>query len=299
MRDHDRVHTRVRSAGPKAALVLEALAERRRRSLRLSDDREWLQEITPDPNSLVERMADAQLLYRVNRGNYLVAPRGSFSPTQAAPIEMMAGVLLASQGDYYIGYLSALIDHRLTDLHSTTVYAAIRQKSSFSKTEVELPGGSLQVVRLVDSRWPQDERELERRRAIPDTKEFIWRATLERTLVDALARPELSAGIETVVGCWARAKQREVDWELVCAIAERQSKSMMRRVAFVLRLLGLHVVARQNFPGLIGRGASTPLDRSGSFDLDPGEARRDRETGVLINVPEDYLLGWAGAPALP
>jgi predicted transcriptional regulator of viral defense system len=289
-----------RSAGAKASLVLEQLAERRRRSIQLSEDRPWLQTISPDPNSLLERMADAGLLYRIHRGRYLVAPRGSFSPTQAAPAEFMAGLLLEAQGGYYIGYLSALIGHRLTDLHSKTVYAAIRQTSTFTDVEVGLPGGLLRVVRLSESRWPQDEQaELERLRAMPDSKEFVWQSNLERTLVDALARPDMSAGIETVVGCWASARERDVDWERVCSIAARYGKSMVRRVAFILRVLGLQRTARQNFPDLTGRGASTPLDRTGSFGLDLAELKRDRDTGVVINVPEDYLLGWIGAAALP
>lgn len=294
-----RASTPVRSAGRKAALVLEHLAEHRRRSVDITEDRPWLQRISSHPNSLLERMADAQLLYRVNRGRYLVAPAGSFSPAQAAPIELIAGLLLRAQGDYYLGYLSALISHRLTDLHSTTVYAAIRQSSTFTEVEVSLPGGALHVVRMSESRWPRESGELVRVRAMPDSKEFIWRATVERTLVDALARPELAGGIETVIGSWARARERDVDWELVSAIGIRQGKAMMRRVAFVLKLIGLQRTARQNFPGLTGRGANTPLDRSGAFDLELAELKRDRETGVLINVPEDYLLGWVGSAELP
>jgi predicted transcriptional regulator of viral defense system len=289
----------VRVAGPKAALVLERLAESRRRSLVLSEDLPWLTEITTDPYSLLDHMEQAQLLYRVKSGRYLVAPRGSFSPTQAAPVELMAGLLLGSQGDYYFSFLSGLISHRLTDLHSPTVYAAIRQQSNLRATELELPGGSLHVVRLSESRWPHYERELERVRAVPDSKEFVWQATVERTLVDALARPDLSAGIETVIESWARAKRQEVDWELVCSIAARQANGMPRRVAFVLGLLGLKAVARQNFPTLSGRGANTPLDRSNSFEINAEETTRDRETGILVNVPEGHLLGWIGAADQP
>lgn len=290
----------IRSVGPKAALVLEELAEARRHSIVLKRDRPWLARFTSDPNSLLERMADAKLLYRIGRGKYVVAPRGTFTPSQAAPAELMAAVLLGARGDYFIGYLSALIGHRLTDLHSSTVYAAIRQKSKFGEVGLKLPSGTLRLVRLTDTRWPHDdERELERIRVLPDSKEFIWRASLERALVDGLGRPDLSAGIETVVGCWARAVQRETDWDLVCAIAARQGKSMVRRTAFLLRLLGLHAIAKRNFPQLSGRGSNTPLDRGNSFEMSAEDMHRDRDTGVLLNVPEEHLLGWVGAAALP
>ena len=286
----------VRAAGPVAARVLEELADSRRRSVSIADDRAWLSQWTKDPNALLESMADNQLLYRVGRGRYVVAPRGTFSATQAAPAELIAGIILGARGEYFISYLTALIDHRLTDLHSTTVYAAIPQDSSFGETSFKLPSGTLQLVRLSRSNWPTDpDKELVRIRALPETKEFVWRASRERALVDGLSRPDLAAGLETVVGCWARALQTDIDWNLVCAISSRRGRSMERRCAFLLGLLGLDAVSRRNFPRLIGRGASTPLDRSNSFQMSAGEMTRDRETGVLLNVPEDHLRGWASA----
>jgi predicted transcriptional regulator of viral defense system len=286
----------VRVAGPVAARVLEELADSRRRSVSIADDRAWLSRWSKDPNALLESMADSQLLYRVGRGRYVVAPRGTFSATQAAPAELIAGLILGARGEYFISYLSALIDYRLTDLHSTIVYAAIPQDSSFGETSFGLPSGTLQLVRLSRSNWPADpDRELVRVRALPETKEFIWRASRERALVDGLSRPDLSAGLETVVGCWARVRQSDIDWDLVCAISSRRGRSMERRCAFLLRLLGLDAFVRRNFPLLTGRGANTPLDRSNSFEMTAEEMTRDRETGVLVNVPEDRLRGWASA----
>ena len=75
-------------------------------------------------------------------------------------------------------------------------------------TIVALPDGTLQLVRLSPRNWPVDrDRELTRVRALAETKEFIWRATMERALADSLSRPDLAAGLETVVGCWARARR--------------------------------------------------------------------------------------------
>lgn len=286
----------VRAVGPVAARVLEELADSRRLSVNIANDRAWLSRWTKHPNALLESMADNQLLYRVGRGRYVVAPRGTFSATQAAPAELIAGIVLGARGEYFISYLTALVDHRLTDLHSTTVYAAIPQDGSFGETSFELPGGTLRLVRLSRSNWPADpDKELVRIRALPETKEFVWRASLERALVDSLSRPDLAAGIETVVGCWARARHIDIDWDLVCAISSRRGKSMERRCAFLLRLLGLDAIARRNFPRLTGRRARTPLDRSKSFEMSAAEMVRDRETGVLLNVPEAHLRGWASA----
>lgn len=52
-------------------------------------------------------------------------------------------------------------------------------------------------------------------------KEFVWRSTIERTLVEGLLRPELSGGIETVISSWTCATEHEpVDWGTVWAIAK-------------------------------------------------------------------------------
>ena len=288
-----------RTAGPKAAAVLERLAAQRRSSIVVNRDLTWLSEITSAPHELLRRMERAGLIYRVGRGRYVVAPRATFSARQAASAELTAAIMLDSQGDYYVGFLTALIAHRLTDLHSTTVYAAIRQSSRLSETAMQTPAGTIRLVRLAEGRWPHAPAELDRVRVAPGAKEFVWRSSLERTLVDCLARPELAAGMETVIGCWAGARRRDTDWDLVCAVARRYGVSMSRRTAFVLRLLGLHAIAERNLSDVRGRGARTLLDRSRGYAGTPRKPVRDASTGVVINVPVERLLGWAGAPGLP
>lgn len=285
----------LRSVGPKAAHVLEELALRRRRSIRLPEDEVWIRNITDHPIRLLSRMESRGLLYRIRNGRYVVAPRGTFSVEQAAPVDLIVDLELSAQGDYFISYLSALIGHRLTDLHTSNAFAAIRQESKYRGTLVELPSCKLHVVRLSQFRWPSNptlEEERERVRVLSDAKEFVWRATIERTLIDSLTRPDLSAGIETVISAWTRAQDRDTDWDLLCSIAEHQGVSTVRRTSYLLRLLGMEVIAKKNFQGLIGRSARVPLDRSASFNLPNRDMTRDPLTGVVVNIPEDHLRGW-------
>jgi predicted transcriptional regulator of viral defense system len=242
-------------------------------------------------------MASRRLLYRVGAGRYVVAPRGTFASEQAAPIEALVDIELRKQGDYYLSFLTGLIDHRLTDLHSSDLYVAIRQSSNYRRREREIEGRRLHAVRLSDAHWPNDD-EIEQLRVLERAEEFSWRATLERTLIDALARPAESGGIETVVGAWARARRANTDWDRVAQIADRQGTSMRRRAAFLLNLLGFQALVDRHFVTLAGRGAAVPLDRSRSFPADGWTPKRDRETGVLINVPLDHLSGWIAASAL-
>ncbi len=289
----------VRSVGPAAALLLERMAQRRVQTLAIEADREWLAEITPHYRRLLSRMEGARLLYRIRRGRYVLAPRGTFSVAQAAPAELQAARTL-EPGDYFISHLSALIAHRLTDVHSDEVYASVRQSSGRrGKHRVELPAGTLRIVTVADARWPAEgSSELEDVRALPESMEFIWRAGVERTLVDALARPDLCAGFETVVGCWVAAKNRQIAWDTVCQIAARQGSSMIRRTAYLLRLIGLGAVAERAFPDLHGRSIRVPLDRSDSFGMGVKSLVRDRATGVVVNVPPQYLQAWTGATSL-
>jgi predicted transcriptional regulator of viral defense system len=275
--------------------VLEAAAKRRRRSIRLHEDGKWLRQLTRNPARLLGEMANRQLLYRVGAGRYVIAPRGTVSLEQAAPAELLVDILLGGRTSYYVGFLSALISHRLTDLHSNDIYAAVLASGPV-KRPPRLPGRELHLAYLNEKRWPGTEAgEIERVRAFGEAKEFWWRSSAERTLVDSLTRPEMSGGIETTISCWSRAHLDDrVDWSEVARIAKRLGPSAERRTAFVMTRLEIEG-ARRWFAGLDGRSSNVLLDRSQGFALH-GRASRDSSTGVVVNVPDDRLSGWmAGA----
>jgi predicted transcriptional regulator of viral defense system len=286
--------TFTRTVSSEASAVLEHVAAAKRRTVSLPADREWLAEITPHYARLLDRMAVRKLLYRVFRGQYVVAPWATDGVDQAAPAELLVDLVLREQGEYYLGFLSALIAHRLTDLHTSTLYAAIRQDSPTDMTSVPLAAYELKLVRLSPSRWPMQENERERVRVQSGLKEFVWRSTLERTLVDCLLRPELCAGIETVTTSWARAQEHPVDWQAVWAIANRSGTATARRAAYLLIHTGHEHVLVEDLPALQAKRADTPLDRSNGYGMSRREMTRDPQTGVLLNVPPKHLHGWLG-----
>jgi predicted transcriptional regulator of viral defense system len=287
--------TSIRTVSSEASAVLEHVAAAKRRTVSLPADRGWLAEITPHYARLLDRMAARKLLYRVLRGQYVVAPWATDGVDEAAPAELLVDLVLREQGEYYLGFLSALIAHRLTDLHTSTLYAAIRQDSPTDMTSVALAAYELKLVRLSPSRWPMQENERERVRVLSGLKEFVWRSTLERTLLDGLLRPELCAGIETVITSWARAQGHPVDWQAVWAIANRSGTATSRRAAYLLIHTGHEHVLVEDLPSLQAKRADTPLDRSNGYGMSRGEMTRDPQTGVLLNVPPKHLHGWFGA----
>lgn len=287
-----------RTVSREASAVFEHVAAAKRRTISLPGDGDWLSAVTPHYVRLLDRMAVRKLLYRVRRGQYGVAPWATSDVDQAVPVELLVDLALREQGPYYLGFLSALIAHRLTDLHSSTLYAVVRQGSPTDLTSASLAGHELKLVRLSGSRWPLEDNERERVRVQTGLKEFVWRSSLERTLVDGILRPELCGGIETIVTGWARARDEErADWSTVWAIARRTSSSTARRVAFLLIGLGYeHIVADEL--RTIGKQKAIPLDSCGGYDMPRGQMPRDRQTGVLVNVPPRQLRGWLGTIAV-
>ncbi|HVC06099.1 MAG TPA: hypothetical protein VND98_00720 [Solirubrobacterales bacterium] len=283
-----------KTLGSKGALVLEEAARRRRRTIRWPEDADWLREITPAPQRLLGRLKDHGLLYAAGSNRYVIAPPGTGSIRQAASPELLADLAFRPHGDYYIGFLSALIAHRLTDLHSEVTYVAMRRGAK-PRT---VPDG-FKVAELPKGAWLEPSGEEIERIRFEDSKEFVHRSSLERTLVDSLLRPDLAGGIETVVTAWARAKERpEVRWDLLAEIAQRVGDATMRRAAFLMRLLGFEAPVESWFPKIIGRKTSTIFDRSRGFSLPKDQIRRDRDTGVVINVPFEYLRGWISGASI-
>lgn len=276
-----------KTIGAKGASVLEQAARRRRRTIRWPEDGQWLREVTPAPQRLLSRLKDNGLLYSAGRNRFVIAPPGTHSIRQAASPELLADLAFSPHGDYFVGFLSALIAHRLTDLHSETTYVAMRQGEKPRK----VPDG-FKVAGLPEKAWPPADGDGIERVRIEDSKEFFRRSSTERTLVDALLRPDLSGGVEAVVTAWARAKSRpEVRWHKVIEIAARLGDAASRRVAFLLRLLGFEELVESSLK-VVGRRSSPLLDRSREFERAGERPPRDRETGVLVNVPRGYLRGW-------
>jgi predicted transcriptional regulator of viral defense system len=265
--------------------LLEQAHRRRRRTIHTGVDREWLSEITPAPQDLLHAMRKAGLLHHAAAGRYVLATPGASSLAQNASPELLVDLVMRPR-PYYVGFLSALIAHRLTDLHTTQMTVAVPQGT---RVRGRLPI-DLKLVQISATRWPEGQ-ELKRVRTLPGTKEFVFRSSLERTLVDVLSRPDLSAGFETVALSWRRALDRsDVSWTEVARIAQRHGDASSRRTAFMLRKLGLDEVADRQFGGLEGRRTSTLLDRSQGFSV--SKPPRDRDTGVVINLPPGYLRGW-------
>lgn len=264
--------------------ILQALDERGRAFIDLKEDRNWLLEIVSDPPNQLARMKKRGTLASVAAGRYVALPPGRPDDPAELPLGVLLAAAFAGRQDYYLGYLSALIEHRLIDEHSLDIYLAVFGTLPRIK---ELAGRPVHMTRL-DSRRKQFGRE--RVRAIGRT--FYFRSDLERTLLDTLDRPGLCGTPETWVRAWSRAlRSDDLDRARLVEHAEDWGGTVAGRCAFWLRELGDVRLARRLLRS-IGAPLTGPrlLDSARSF----GDAnwKRDRETGLIVNMPPTALDGW-------
>ena len=278
--------TKARTLGRLEAILLRRLAEEQRTTLSVRQDRSLLRSVTPAYANLLSRMADKGVLISLGGGRYVVSSWAGDGLAHAAPFNVLLDATLRPYGDYYLGFLSALIEHRLTDEDSWEVYVALREDATFKGSQLVIDQRPVLVTRISGAhRWVG----LEKVRAT--RREHYWRSTLERTLVDTLYRPKLSGEIELIAGAWVRAARREdLDLAALCRCARAVSIAVARRTGYMLSRLGHHQAAVEHLGDLRGARNQVLLDAARSYGADAWS--RDSEWGVTINVPERSLGGW-------
>jgi len=245
-----------RSVPSADAALLHAIAQHGRAFVRLPDDCAWLRAAAGDDRVPFERrlaeMTRRGSLASVGRQRWVVLPAGA-SSLEAAPLKTLLAAKLDGRVDWYLGYLSALADHALTDIDPDDVYVGTRGLQL--PTEQQL--GTRRLI-IVHHRREDDWRGVERQR---EGRVFTYRSDIERTLLDTLDQPRRCGPPEVWVRAWERAMRGHV-----------------RQARRVIRALGGPLTGR------------TMLDASRAFG--DGSWRRDRETGVVVNLPDRAIDGW-------
>ena len=273
-----------RTVSPTDSRILQALDDRGRVFIDLKQDRDWLLDIVSDPPLHLARMKSRGILASVASGRYVALPPGQQLTAAELPVGVLLAAAFAGREDYYLGYLSAMIEHRLTDEHSLDVFVAVFGTPPQIE---ELAGRPLHVTRIASQRKQFGQ---ERVRAVGRT--FYFRSDLERTLLDTLDRPALSGSPETSIRAWSRAfESRDLNRAKLADYAEEWGGTVAARCAYWVRELGEVRLARRILRS-IGAPLTGPrlLDSARSFG--DGKWPRDRETGLIVNVPPSNLSGW-------
>jgi predicted transcriptional regulator of viral defense system len=272
--------------------VLDALARAGLGYVRLPNEADVLRRALPpgeSPRRRLSDMAKRGQLGRIAHGVYVVLPPGTRTVRQAADLTTLVSAAFDGRWPYYVGFLSAIAEHGLTDESVADLHVAIG--AARVPRLAELAGTRVHLARIA----PDDDSGgaqwlgVERRRL--RGKMFYVRSSPERTLVDALARPDLCGRPELWVRAWERAfREHALDLPLLLELARRRSRAVSARAALLLRELGRPREARLLLSGpvtgMVLFDASNP-GRSGASGW-----RRDRETGLVLNVPADAIAGW-------
>lgn len=277
-----------RSVPAEDARVLHEAAQRGKLYLRWPEDRAWLERIDDigDPQKRLWGMGDRGSLEMLSRGRWLILPTGATTVEQAAPVKALLAAFFDGRADWYLGYLSALIDHNLTDIDSETLYVGIRGATMASKQRI-----GHRPIRVVHHTREDTWEGVERERAHGSV--FSYRSDVERTLLDTLEQPRRSGPAEVWARAWERAMREErVDLRRLTEYAEDRSDVVQARLAFWLRETGHPRDSRRVMRGLGGPlSGSRLLDSAKNFERQD-RWPRDRETGLVINMPQETIDGW-------
>ncbi len=272
---------------PVDSRVLRESALRGSAYIRWPDDQPWLEQIEGigDPLRRLQGMKERGSLAPIARGRWIVMPPGASTVSQAAPPPVLLAALLDGRAEWYLGYLSALIDHGLTDIDSETLHVAVRGRGVPST--VMVGGRAVRIVHLVRA---DDWSGVERLRAQGRT--FTYRSGIERTLLDTLSYPKMCGSAEVWVRAWGRAAgEQRLDTGRLFDHVEQRNAAVQARCAYWLRELGQVRSARRIMRALGGRLTGVRrLDASQSFGEGPWP--RDRETGLVLNMPQETIDGW-------
>lgn len=266
--------------------VIRRARQRRQDVIVLRQDRPWLSELSVDPDDLVYRMAKRGALIRLGGGRYAIPSIGSDSAARSTTWQALVHAELSPLGPYYVGFLTALEEHRLTDLSEAEIAAAIGFRNKRLERGGKVAGRPLRVtVMQPDSFAFGIETEHQSR-----TRRYV-RSDIERTLVDCHQRPQMVGSAEVWVRAWGRAFAEErTDVDRLLEYAERLGPSAMRRTAILLSMLGHGERARDRFPARARRADRTipfVADRS----ADPSHAV-DPYWRVAFNVSRETIEGW-------
>jgi len=270
--------------------VINRAQRKRREVIVLREDSDWLSEFSSIPRDMLRRMASRGALTPLGAGCYAISKLGR-PGVQFKAWQPLVHARLGSLGPYYLSGLTALADHRLTDISSKDVLAVIGfRNAEIENSRIAVGGRPLIVCR---SQRPAVFSEAAGIETVTLSRTQSYRRSdATRTLVDALWHPELFGATETWVTAWGRGGERgTLDIELACRYAVTLGPSTARRVGVLLDLLGHGREARELIPKSAAH-INAPVQLVGNSDFTESDADIDPYWRVAFNVRRDRIEGW-------
>jgi predicted transcriptional regulator of viral defense system len=226
---------------------------------------------------VLHRLAQSRWLAPLTPGKYELIPaeRGEYAFPDTNPL-FIGSALVES---YYFSFATAAYFHGLSTQASATVHIATSVRTRRRLYEVR--GKEYRLVL-------QPPRKLVGAVEVDAYGSQVQMAEPEKTIVDALDRPEHADDIHEIAGMRQRGQIR-LNWETLADYAFRfESQALIQRLGYLTDLLRLTVPERVRDRLLAGAGKSTPyLGRPGQWETG-GEY--DATWRIVDNVPREVLL---------
>jgi predicted transcriptional regulator of viral defense system len=241
----------------QAMAILDCSYDHARRVLHRLARRRWLAPLTPGKYELIP------------------AERGEHAFPDTNPLFIGSALV----EPYYFSFATAAFFHGLSTQASATVYIATSVRTGRRLYEVR--GKKYRLVFQPQHKFF----------GAMDVDAYGTRVRMaepEKTIVDALDRPEYAGDIPEIAGMLQRGRGR-LGWEKLAEYGLRfRSQALIQRLGYLLDLLALPVPEKARDLLLAGTGRSTPyLGRPGHWGTG-GEY--DSTWRIVDNVPRQELL---------
>ncbi len=249
--------------------ALFALEEKEASLIRTTDLRKILKISKNHANKLVWQLVKKKRLKRIRKGVFLFAPLKAGPKGQWTEEGLLVVSEILKNKPYYVSFWTALHFYQLTEQLPIVVQTMItHRRRAFTAVSTKFEFITVKKI----GEWREEK--------IGDKKFNI--ATLEQLLLDCLAHPEYSGGIEEACkGIWEARKR--IDYKKLEELAQKAPDVVRRRLGYLLEKLGLKKIKLT-----MKSGGWRWLDLRGSKKY----FEKNKKHGLLVNISEKDLLSW-------
>ncbi|MEI6047851.1 MAG: type IV toxin-antitoxin system AbiEi family antitoxin [Bacteroidota bacterium] len=234
----------------------------------------------PDSNRIylsrvLAGMIEKGMLIKLNRNLYHIVPSSADQNNYIPDWHLVAKYLMKVK-QYYIGYYSAMQVHGLITQPSLKeiIVTNLQVKPSIKK----IRGIEFQFVYHIKTRF------FGYKTTWIDQHEKVMVSDLEKTIVDALTRPQLCGGMVEIGKALYESKEKTDLKKLIEYLNRNGNEASIKRYLFLVELLGL-TWTNHHEEMLKKIGASYPvLDTTG-----PDQGKKDSRFGLKINIDTETI----------
>lgn len=218
-----------KTQGRVGAELIDKLYDREMEIFTLTDVNNLLKNNPKNNAELLHKMAGRNLISRLKAGKYIIIPQQYGVIKKYIGNRYVAAKALANSKDYYIAFYTAMSYWGMLTQPMNTTFVAVPKRQQPPKA---LKNEFRFVYVKRENIWGIKEEKFMQ-------SEFIRVSDPERTIIDALAHPELCGGItEIAKGIWI--KKGVLDFNKLCDYNKRYGKNVVgKRLGYLLEILEL------------------------------------------------------------